>query len=197
MNRLVIFTLIATLAFSCTSYETITDYNPNINFGSYKSYCILKEKNNKAQSLYSTCIYDAINSYLQNKGLFNSKYGDLLVKVDMTIKQKKHIQSQSTAITRPGFYYKNHYHRYRYSNGFTTTARSIELYPEGTVIVRVIDRFTKEVVWEGIAQGIFNGKDFDKEKTSELIGSVLIDFPPKKEEQLTINTQQQALNRRL
>ncbi|WP_430934309.1 DUF4136 domain-containing protein [Saccharicrinis sp. 156] len=103
---------------------------------------------------------------------------DLFVKLDFKVKQKKYVQSNTTAVgTRPGYYHNGRYHRYGYSHGFATTTRSIESYPEGTLMVTFIDRENKDVVWVGVAKGAFSRKDMDEKMVNKLVEDLMKDFP--------------------
>ncbi|TLX74105.1 DUF4136 domain-containing protein [Labilibacter sediminis] len=179
MKTLIAIISIALLA-SCSSYKTMVDYDSSKDFSEYNTFTYIKnQKHRSVKSLYSKRVEDAITEQLSTKGLNQTESADLLVKTDFKVKKKKYMYSSTTGFGYyPGYYYHGRYHRYAYSRGFTTTTRSIETYPEGTLMITIIDRDLREVVWQGIAKGAFSKKDLDDKMVNKLIAEVMKDYPP-------------------
>ncbi len=182
MNKIILLLSLLFAIVGCSPYKTMVDYNTSKNFSEYKTYHILNDKRSKgANSLYTKRVSNAIEQQMNIKGLTKSTTADLLVKMDFKVKQKKYVQTNTTAVgRRPGYYHKGRFHRYGYARGFATTTRSIESYPVGTLLLTFIDRENKEVIWLGVAKGAFSRKDMDDKMVNKLIEDVLKEFPPEK-----------------
>ena len=68
-------------------------------------------------------------------------------------------------------------YRWRYWGGGMTYVNS---YPEGTLVIDIIDRRSRELVWRGVGAGAFSKMNPTDEKVQEKVTRVLRDFPPMK-----------------
>jgi hypothetical protein len=73
-------------------------------------------------------------------------------------------------VNRSGYGY-----RWRYWGGGMTTVNS---YPEGTLVIDIIDRKNRNLVWRGIGQGAFSKMNPTDEKVDQKVARVLRSFPP-------------------
>lgn len=162
LYHFVLLSLIASLA-GCASGPNIqSDYDPDADFGSYKTYNFMEgagPKSDSYQSFFSQYMVEAITIEMEQRGYTKSNNPDLLVNFNGVLQDKTKVTT--SAAPRAGGYYG---YRGGYGGwggyGYATETHVSE-YTEGTFNIDLVDNARDKLVWEAIAVGRVTQKDLD------------------------------------
>ena len=165
MARRTWFACLALLLVGCATITVISDHDPKINFGAYKTFDFLPRQGSGFWNpLMVGRVQDAIESELITKG-FQRTSSDPDFQVVFHASSKENIN-----ITDWGYGYQSGYWRSRDID--------VHTYTEGTLIVDLIDAKMKELAWRGTGTGVVGDPEKMKEKVGEAVQKILADFPP-------------------
>jgi len=158
--------LIIMILSSCGStYRITSDYERGTNFFNYKTYQILKHKKGfpyGINPINRQRIERAIKREMDDLGYQTSHRPDLVVAYfvkERTVREIDH-------------YYRGYYGRW----GFPVWV-DIHQHQEGTLIIDLIDRANKQVVWHGAAKGrIHDNMANLEEEINEIVHELLEQF---------------------
>lgn len=141
IQKMLLLSFVAFLFASCaTTYSVTSDYEKGVNFSSYKTFQILKQKKGfpvGANPINKQRIDRAILKEMNEFGFDTSKDPDLLVSWFVKVKTIKEMNV-----------YHDYYGRWRGRNWV-----EVNEYDEGTLIIDLVDRKSKQVVWHGVTSG--------------------------------------------
>jgi hypothetical protein len=171
ISTLVLCLSLATLADACSSMTVRADHDSQVDFGSFESFALFERQNAKHRppqmsELVDRRIAEALSSELSARGFdaTTPRRADLLVTFYTAVRKR-------VVVNRSGWYG----YRWRYWGGGVTHVSS---YPEGTLVIDVIDRQSRELVWRGVGQGAFTKMNPSDDKVAQRVGRILRDFPP-------------------
>lgn len=178
---------IAALAASCASINVNTDYDDTADFTVYKTYGFLKDGVDKAEisDLDKKRIMKAVDAELTAKGLTKSDKPDMYV--NFFTKASKNVN-----VNNWGGYGGWGYGGWGYGWGgyggwggpwgWGGNYTSVSTQTEGTLYIDVIDAKKKELVWQGIGNGVLTqNRDKKQERINEFVNKIIAQFPPKKD----------------
>ena len=171
-----LFLLVLTCLFqACKTTEVYTDFDPNAKFDSYSNFMVLEYlKSTPIKESNKKWLHSAINSELTRRGYSENKSPDLLVKVMIKSNTK-----ETTSLTRnDNFYWGSDY--YQYGWGINTGVNQIkyDTQTEGTIIIDIIDREKKELIWQGRASGAAKGdKKLNEKSINKIIAKIFSTYP--------------------
>ena len=126
---------------SCNdSYRIASDYEKGVDFSSFKTYRILDHKHGfpiGANPINKQRINRAVENELKTLGYEKSDKPDLLVAWFVTVRNVKSVDV-----------YRDYYRGWRYIQ-----YADVYEYKEGTLVIDIIDRTNKQVVWHGKTSG--------------------------------------------
>ena len=173
-------TLLLVLASCKISPPISVDYDTQYNFSNLKSYAWIKAKDsNKVTTLDGKRQASAIETILNRKGftkLFDSNEADFLLKTHTVTDKKTDVDA---FFTMWGYY--PYYHPFNWPHrSSSTVTREYEI---GTLVLDIVDRKKKEVVWRGSISrklGIYSNKSPEERATIALRNAevLLQSFPP-------------------
>ena len=175
-------TLLLVLVSCKISPPISVDYDTQYNFANLKSYAWIKAKDsNKVKTLDGKRQAAAIETILNRKGfrkLVNTSQADFLLKTH-TITDKK--TDVDAFFTMWGYYPYYHPLNWPHRSSATVTRE----YEIGTLVLDIVDREKKEVVWRGSISrklGIYSNKSPEERATIALRNAefLLESFPPSK-----------------
>lgn len=156
---------------SCSSVRVSSDYDKSVDYSQYKTYAFYKDGIDKVKihDLDKKRILKAIETELKAKGMTSSENPDLLVNIFTEATERVDV---------------NHWN-YGYGWGWgpfgmgmsnSTVSRTTE----GTLYIDLIDGKKKELVWQGIGEGVLT-KNINKkeERINEFVNKILAKYPPK------------------
>jgi len=163
--------LLTALASSCSSVSTATDYDPEFDFTSVRTFSWAEREGSAAvDDLNATRIRSAVEVALAAAGVAPSEAGsaDVLVAFDVSVRDRVRV-SESGEI-----------YGYRYG-GFVPRDVDVYQYRDGTLVVDLVDAEAGRLVWRGSARAALR-EDGSPERRTERIRSAVealfADFPP-------------------
>ena len=162
---------LAVSALGCSTMTVRADHDSQVDFGDYSSFAIFerqgKERRQPQMSeLVDRRIASNLAENLTAKGFkaTSARDADFLVTFYTAIQQR-------VVVNNAGWYG----YRWNYWGGGT---RWVRTYEEGTLIIDVIDREQRELVWRGVGEGAFTTSNPSDEKVSQRVEKILRSFPP-------------------
>ncbi len=129
--------------------KTASDYRPNVDFASLKTFAFLKFENTEYQQIWQDRVRDAIARELEAKGMrkVEEDQADVLVAYHIFAESK---QKQRVTSTGGGYYY---YGRRYYGPSVTVGTTYVENidYKVGNVVADFIDPISKDVIYNAKA----------------------------------------------
>lgn len=162
--------------------KVTSDYNKSADFSTFKTYSIHSMEKAGVSSFNRQRIENAIVAQMTAKGYTpaDTLTADLLVNAVTITKQGKNV----TAYT--DYYgYGGYYRPYYWGAGFggtSTTNFSVDNYTDGSLIIDVVDRNKKELIWQGVGNSEIDGtqlKDPDN-FIPKAVTKIMESFPAKK-----------------
>jgi len=163
---------------SCSPIKVVTDKNKDVNFSKYKTYSFLGWQNNSDEILTETdreSLRKAFTHEFERRGLSRvNSGGDMQISLYIIVSDKSAVSGYSS-------YYGSRYSGYSYyggSYGYGTNSYKQRDYQVGTLIMDVMDKSTKEQVWQAVAsKTISNSESKRKRKTASNIRALMREFP--------------------
>jgi len=162
---------LAVVSTSCSTMTVTADHDSQVDFASFTTFALFerpaKERRGPQMSdLVDGRIAASVAVDLSSKGLATAapRDADILVTFYTAV-------SRRVVVNGGGWYG----YRWRYWGGGMTFVNS---YPEGSLVIDVIDRRSRELVWRGVGAGAFSKMNPTDEKVQQKVERVLRDFPP-------------------
>jgi hypothetical protein len=166
--------LLVLLLASCSTVRVNSDFDKNVDFKPYKTYAFYKSGIDKVEisDLDKRRILRSIDEQLTAKGLTKSEFPEMLV--TFFTKEKEQVDvNQFNA----GWGFGWGWGWNPWMLGFNNT--SVYRYTEGTLTIDIIDAAKKELIWQGVGEGVLtkntNKKD---ENIKEFVSKILEQYPP-------------------
>ncbi len=158
---------------SCVGIRVTTDYDHNADFAKYKTFNFSQEVNKiKLSDINRRRLKDDISAQMEARGYKMSDTPDLLVNVFLKGTTNYTANAYTSGFGGPWGYY-------RWGLGASSnTWVDVDRYTEGTMFIDVIDVQKKELIWEGIAQGMINPRTNTTAKgLNDIVTRVFKEFP--------------------
>ncbi|MFT5168287.1 MAG: hypothetical protein ACI8P3_003528 [Saprospiraceae bacterium] len=140
-NNIFLIAAILFLLASCnTSYRISSDYEKGVDFSSFKTYHFLDHEHGfpiGANPINKQRIERAVESELKSLGYETAEKPDLLVAWFVAVRNVRSVDI-----------YRDYYRGWRYIQYAT-----VYEYKEGTLVIDIIDRANKQVIWHGKTSG--------------------------------------------
>ena len=186
MKNLFFIALLALLTFGigCSNSVTITtDYDKKADFTQYKTFGFLKW-NEQSSALVNDLdrrrLEAAVTTELEKRGMTRvDDMGDTMIGFHVVTEEKTGTTSYTDYYGGMGYYGRGFGYGYGYPyGGAASTTTSTYNYVIGTVVIDQYDSKSKDLIWEGVAQGEVQN---DKSKREENIKADLLkmfqDYP--------------------
>jgi len=165
---LMLLTIVFVLS-ACSSYNYYAVSNKPLTTQNYHTYAWIPEGQSKSTNIYNNDIatdriVDAASKELENRGLkLDNANPDILVRYSAVVENQVkyynepiYYQPPYRLSPRVGYYRGRAYRYYSYFDPMPIylgyEARKIKI-KEGSIIIDLIDRKTKKVIWRGWAEG--------------------------------------------
>jgi len=161
---------------SCGPVNVNYDYDKNATFDNYKTYAYNKTGIDKVEisDLDKKRILRSIDETMTSKGFSKSDNPDILI--NFFTKEREQVEvSQFNAGWGWGWGWG--WNPWMWGGNTTTVNR----YIEGTLTIDIIDAKKKELIWQGIGEGVLT-KSVEKkdENIKEFVVKILEQYPPQK-----------------
>ena len=164
--------LVALLLPACASVQVRSDYDVEADFSSLGTFALVERPGREARQrrpipLVEGRLARSTRSELEGKGFRSVPVGsaDFLVEIHTAVREKV-VVSHSYAYPR------------RWRRGWGWGATRVHRYREGSVVIDVIDRRSRRVIWRGLAEGAFTKPDPSAEDVGRVVSKLLAEFPP-------------------
>src|SRR5690606_14779726 len=153
---------------SCSSVRVSSDYDKSVDYSQYKTYAFYKDGIDKVKvhDLDKKRILKAIESELQAKGMTASDNPDVLINIFTEASERVDVNQWG---------YGWGWSPMMWGGNTATVSRTTE----GTLYIDLIDAKKKELVWQGIGEGVLT-KNIDRkeERINEFVNKILAKYPP-------------------
>lgn len=172
----------AALFAACASGPNVrSDSAPDANLARYQTFGFMNElATDKAgyTSLVTQHLKAAVTAEMTARGYrYSEQDPQLLVNFNSNIEQRADVRTTTSAVPYYGYY---HYRRGFYSP-FPYYQKEVETvrYKVGTVNIDVVDAARKQLVWEGIAEGVLNKQAIEQPRQSmaHVVNQIFEQFP--------------------
>ncbi len=174
MIRLVAAIILAAISLSCSSMSVRADHDSEVDFSKYSSFALFerpgKERRRPQMSeLVDRRIATAMKTELQGKGFETAQPhdADFLITFHTAVRQR-------VVVNRSGWYGWGRWGRWGWGGGATRVGS----YPEGSLVIDIIDRRRRELVWRGVGEGAFSKMNPSDDKVAKRVARIMRDFPP-------------------
>ncbi len=163
-----VFVLFAISLASCSSVRVSADYDKSVDYSQYKTYAFYKDGIDKVKvhDLDKKRILKAIERELQAKGMTASDNPDVLVNIFTEASERVDVNQWG---------YGWGWSPWVWGGSTATVSKSTE----GTLYIDLIDAKKKELVWQGVGEGVLT-KNIDRkeERINEFVTKILEKYPP-------------------
>jgi hypothetical protein len=172
MNRIAVITVLLCVIGNagCSNIHVDVDYDDQFDFTRYKTYRWITPEEGEADRppfdpFVRKQIKNNINTELEKKGYEHLEFGrpDFLVFYHVASRNRVDI----------------HYYGYHYGYWWGPPYATAHRYKEGTLIIDIVDREEKELVWRGYGTTDFQNREEAKYKMPDVVRKILGRFPPK------------------
>ena len=169
--HLILVTTLFSTTIGCSTMTVRADHDSQIDFGAYSSFALFErqgKQNRRPQMspLVDRRIASSMAGDLKSKGFRSAtaRDADMLVTFYTAVRER-------VVINRAGWY---GWGRWGWHGGATW----VNSFPEGTLVIDIIDRRKRELVWRGVGQGAFSSTNPSDEKVAKRVAKILSSFPP-------------------
>lgn len=175
LKNLIILSIIIIALQGCKTSTIYSDYDPNAKFDSYSNYMVLEHmKSFPVKEQGKKWLHSAISGQMNNRGYSESKSPDLLVKIMI----KANTKETTSFEHHDNFYWGDNYYSYGWGINTGINRVNYHTHTEGTIIIDVIDREKKELIWQGSASGaIKNKKALTEQSVNRIIKKIFATYP--------------------
>lgn len=159
---------------SCSSVRVASDYDKTVDYNQYKTFAFYKDGIDKVEihDLDKKRILKAIERELNTKGMTTSDNPDLLVNIFTEARERVDVNQFNAGW---GYGWGLGWNPWVWGGHHTSVSRTTE----GSLYIDLIDGKKKELVWQGVGEGVLT-KNIEKkeERINEFVGKILAKFPP-------------------
>lgn len=179
MKRVIMILILGAIVFTvgCSTMLVKYDYNPNVDFNTYKTYKWYDKKlpgdmfaNNP---FFMKRIKIGVNGEMEQKGYILKKTGD----ADFAIAAHGKVQQKMNVVDW------GNYGLYNPWWGAYGGNVEVSYYDEGTLVIDVIDTKHNELAWRGMKSDVIGSpSDFEQgqKEIDKIVAEILSKFPPPK-----------------
>ena len=171
---------------SCAGTRYIIDEDTRHDFGDYQTYAWFKlatppdkaEPPTRANAILTTRVKRAIDAELAGRGMEKGSVdeADFLVTYSIVLQPRIVVYHTGWSVPYAGWGWG--WPGWGWGAGWSGGRSTVDRYTEGTIVVDVLDRDNRSLVWRGIAEGAFSRPNPDDARIAKVVGRVLRDFPP-------------------
>lgn len=159
----------------CSSVSVTNDYNPGIDFSSYKSFDlyngIIKDSQLESAPLVKKRVLEAIVNEMQKKGLVRDESGsaDVIIYAQAGTTEKMNV-------TDYGYGYGGWWGPNPYGRNI-----DVSYYTQGSLVIDFVDNSKDELVWRGIGTAALQDRGTPEERQAfidDAVARILDQYPP-------------------
>jgi len=155
----------------CSSMTVRADHDSQNDFSAYSAFAVFERQGQESRRPQMSPLVDrriaaAMAAELGAKGFDSTSPGgaDFLVTFYTAVRRR-------VVVNRAGGY---GWGRWGWRGGSTW----VNSFPEGTLVIDIIDRRNRQLVWRGVGEGAFTSTNPSNEKVAKRVSKILRTFPP-------------------
>lgn len=159
----------------CSSVSVQADYDKNVNFEQFKTYAFDKNGIDKVDlsDLDKKRILRAIDAEMTLKGFAKSESPDLKINIFTQARERVDVNQFNAGW---GYGWGWGWNPWMWGGGMNT---SVTKRIEGTLFIDIIDNKKKELIWQGVGEGVLTQNVEKKEqRINEFVKRILAKYPP-------------------
>lgn len=175
--RIAAIGLSVTALLGCASVEVATNHDPEVDFSAYSAYLWVAAKDAgidyTPQPHLDLRFRRIVDDTLAAKGFevaVAPPQADLLLVYYAAVDSKLRVTTTPTINAYP--------YGYGYWPGSTWGYTEARIVHEGTVVLDMVDRATKQVVWTGSVSGVIRSANPPGDRIAKVVDQLLATFPP-------------------
>lgn len=156
---------------ACSTMTVRADHDSQHDFSSYESFAIFERQGKEQRQPQMSPIVDrrigaAMAAELEAKGFESTspRDADFLVTFYTAVRRR-------VVIHHSGWY---GWRRWGWHGG----TRWVDSYPEGSLVIDIVDQRDRQLVWRGVGEGAFTKSNPSDEKVAKRVAKILSSFPP-------------------
>jgi hypothetical protein len=157
-----------------TGPDIRADYDKAADFGKYRTYNFVAATgtgSTDAKSLAQQILQSAASREMESRGYTKADNADLLINFKGKLEEKTDIESTPAPMYGAGWGYRGYYGAPYGAYGYGGTEVSTRRYNVGTLVMDIVDREKKQVVFQGGAEQVVSKKMLE-DRTTLLNGAV-------------------------
>lgn len=175
--------------FSCSSINVTWDYDKEANFADMKTFEYYGWANNSDRiinDLDRRLIEKSFGAEFTKRGIsYVKEGGNMIVALYIVTEEKQETTAYTTGVGGVyGGYGYGHYYGYGpgwgYGTGYSQTTVSTTNYTVGTLILSVFDAKSKQLIWEGAANGTIQEDPQKRDKNIPKVAAEIMQYYPVK-----------------
>ncbi len=173
-RKLIFISMILIIISNCSSVRVMVNYDDTISFSDYETFRFVsprRQQSNRpgtvSNPLVTAEVMREIRPIMESKGLTEASSEET---ADLLVVFYASIQNRSDYV--PPTYTVGRWGRVR-----RTSPGHVVQYKEGTLVIDIVDRQKREMVWQGIGRGVLN-RNNPGENLVECLEEILEEFPP-------------------
>lgn len=179
--RIFTLVLLSLVLTACSSLEVNTDWDHNVNFNQIKTYFMLDNSGQQLSPFVRQRISDSVVAQLEIKGLKRVEKpedADVAVGFEVATENRTSYTTVHSGFSGSGF----HHSRAGWGVHTGTSRTTQRNYTVGTLIIAIFEMESKDLKWEGSAQGNLNSDSGqDQARINAAVEAILLRFPPEQE----------------
>lgn len=158
----------------CSSMKIMANYDREVDFSQYQTFQFVGDKDSPGRGgkgihnpLFTKDVMYQIRPVMEAKGFTeveNRDEADILIHFNAFVKNRRE-------------YVPPTYRIGRWRRVWRARPGHVVDYKEGTLIIDIVDRARKEMVWQGVGQGVLD-RDNPARNLAEAASDILAHFPP-------------------
>ena len=152
-----------TLAGCASSGKLRSDFDPEADFGSYRTYNFIEhDDEQRYQSFFHQYMVEAITLEMEKRGYVQSDDPDLLVNFNAILQDKTQVRTTPAPAPMYGGYYGYRSGYYGAWGAYPYAQEThVSQYTEGTFNIDLVDAKRKQLVWEAVGIGRVSEADLE------------------------------------
>ena len=163
---------------ACSSVSVDTHHDPQVDFSTFRTYTWIEptEEVDRGQILpdhLDLRLRRVVDDIMAEKGL---QKAPVLPQADLLLVYYVGLRSELRVTTVPYGFYRPY--MYGYWPGSPYGVGSVRRYSEGTVVLDIIDRSNKQLVWTGAVTSAVHRANPPSDRIAKVVEQLLAGFPP-------------------
>jgi hypothetical protein len=165
-----------------TGPDIRADYDKAADFGKYRTYNFVAATgtgSTDAKSLAQQILQSAASREMESRGYTKADNADLLINFKGKLEEKTDIESTPAPMYGAGWGYRGYYGAPYGAYGYGGTEVSTRRYNVGTLVMDIVDREKKQVVFQGGAEQVVSKKMLEDRATllNGAVASIFAKYP--------------------